>query len=100
MKIKYTIEKVNNGWTIESEDEYGNSDTLVGREDEFSEVDTFMQFLYDIKEQFGPHEDSFSDSVIRLVKLPGDEFDGQLSPEREHELRDSKEYIEQFLSNE
>lgn len=100
MEVKYTVKKVLNGWIIESEDSNGDTSILVGRDDELSEQDMFLQFLFDIKEQFGPQEDQFSESVLRMVRLPGDEFEGRLSPEREHELRDLRDYIDRFLLNE
>lgn len=98
--MKYTIKKAVNGWTIEREVEGEvETDVLVGVEDEMNETKAFITFLYDIVDNFGPTSGRYSEERIRVVRVPGDKYEGPLDLEYLEELTMIRDYINATLEN-
>lgn len=89
--VNYKITSVDNGHMIEVTDDVNEEPTiLVAREDDEDETSSFVSFLNDILNRFGPSTGRYSEKRIRIVVLPGDKRD---DPVTDPAYREDLQYL-------
>jgi hypothetical protein len=85
---RHKLKPARNGWVLES-GSGADLTRIVGQERDHEDAfDSFIDFLYSIKEIHGPSEGKYSQKRIRILGLPGSDYMGELTKEQIEMMQD------------
>ena len=98
IKYKYKVKSAKNGFIFEVNDGEETS-YIVGRESN-DETSSFMEFLWDILEHYGPTCGKYEEKRIRIIAIPGSCFSGKISADYRNDLENLRNDLNSFLQEE
>jgi hypothetical protein len=95
--MKFDLRRAKNGWILKYCDDE-SPEEIVGLEDENDEHEAFRSFLYEIMSHYGPSDSKYSPKRLRIVALPGNDYEGPLEDEYRKELEDLRDTLDSILT--
>src|SRR5271154_1930659 len=89
------LKRARNGWIVQGEEADG-APSVKEEIDEENNQEAFADFLRIINEQFGPTDGKYSYKRIRIVCVPGRDYNGEMEDsylEKLRWLRDELNYV-------